>query len=131
MEKVATKNFESGGTVFSVTLYKPGSEHDAEFGAFCCGCGFDPGLSDEEVAEVTYAFVVAKTDEGGVAGFAQFGGGNYCNEVWVSEDHRRMGVATAMYDLYEESEGVTLKKHRDANENAGRFWKNRRKGSRA
>lgn len=126
MEKVAAKKIESGGIVFSVSLYKPGSEFDAEFGAFCRRCGFDPGLSDEEITEVTYGFVVAKTDEGGVVGFAQFGGGNYCNEVWVSEDHRRNGVATAMYDLYEESESVKLRKHRDANENAGRFWKSRK-----
>jgi hypothetical protein len=121
LEKMATRKCNSRWLDFTVSLYKPDSEVDAEFGGFCRACGFDPGLSDEEMAEVTYAFVVAKTDEGGVAGFAQFGGGDYCNEVWVSEDHRRMGVATAMYDLYEESEGVKLKKHRDANENADRL----------
>jgi len=77
---------------------------------------------DEHVTGTDLIFAI---DNGQVIGMLNFIRGEYAQDVWVDDSHRRQGIATKMYDLAEKKTKRKLKKHPLANESAENFWKER------
>lgn len=71
--------------------------------------------------------VVAKHPEFGVVGTAVFAYNKNIPEIKpgntiINEDHRRLGLATAMYNFVEDYVGLKLKPADDQSDDAKLFW---------